>query len=291
MSQLFDPITFSNRPIVFYYRSDNHMPAKGYYHWHQCCELLLVHQGRGIVSVNSQTYAIKRGMLFIFQPFELHKVFAEQSDEDEPYIRTVLHLDPAALSGHLSAFPRRHEWFEHLMRSPKAPRAIDLGDQLDYLEGSYAQYDRYVRAGHGHHTEEFILFVAQLLSSVEQASALDNINNIRERRSIHYSEQIMRWIDQHLGEDFDLGQLADHLHLSKFYVSRVFRSETGSSITEYLRARRIMQACHLLDTTEMSVEQIGSAVGLANTSHFIHIFKQTVGITPLKYKKSQHGGN
>jgi AraC-like DNA-binding protein len=97
----------------------------------------------------------------------------------------------------------------------------------------------------------------------------------------------MNWLEARHTDEFDLGQLADELHLSKYYISRVFREETGSSITEYLTARRIMQACRLLETTALTVEQIGAEVGLPNTSHFILTFKKAVGLTPLKYRQAK----
>jgi AraC-like DNA-binding protein len=287
MNRMFTPVPFYNKAITWHYHNEDRMPEKGYYHWHQCCEILLVHQGSGVVTVNNHTYEIKKGMLFIFQPFEMHKVFADQSS-DEVYTRTIIHLDSAALAGYLRPFPKRLEWYEHLMRATLAPRAIELSERYQQVDDACKQYDQLKRNGHGHHAEDLTLFVAQLLTIIRQAAALDGISGKQEHRPNRYSEQIMRWIDHHLSDEFDLGQLADQLHLSKFYVSRLFREETGSSITEYLRARRMMQACHLLDTSDLSVEQVGSAIGLANTSHFIHTFRETMGQTPLQYKKSQN---
>jgi YesN/AraC family two-component response regulator len=94
----------------------------------------------------------------------------------------------------------------------------------------------------------------------------------------------MRWIEEHYREEISLETLAEETHLSKFYVSRIFREETGSSITDYLTARRIKQACRLLQTTDLSVEQIGIRVGYPNASYFIQLFKKVVGVTPLKYR-------
>ncbi|WP_039790620.1 helix-turn-helix domain-containing protein, partial [Paenibacillus riograndensis] len=53
-----------------------------------------------------------------------------------------------------------------------------------------------------------------------------------------------------------------------------------------LTARRIKQACRLLSTTDMPVEQIGIAVGFPNASYFNQLFKRVLGTTPLKYRKN-----
>jgi len=102
-------------------------------------------------------------------------------------------------------------------------------------------------------------------------------------KPIRQSERIMSWIEKHYGEPFRLEELADELHMSKSYLSRLFRQETGSSITGYLTARRIQQACHLLQSTNKSVEVIGEQVGLTNASYFINLFKRIMGVSPHQY--------
>lgn len=65
MKQLFEPVLFANRQsLIWDYRiyTDDHY--KGYYHWHQCCEIMFVHGGQGSIVVNQQMYDIRPGMLF-----------------------------------------------------------------------------------------------------------------------------------------------------------------------------------------------------------------------------------
>jgi YesN/AraC family two-component response regulator len=131
-----------------------------------------------------------------------------------------------------------------------------------------------------------LLVFIQLISSMHdihkekhQQVAVPTLN-----RPHRYSETIMQWVEKHYTEDFDLGKLAEEMHLSKFYVSRIFRQETGSNITDYLTARRIKQACRLLETTPHSIEQIGAQVGLHNPSYFCQLFKKITGKPPLQYR-------
>ncbi|MHA7581870.1 AraC family ligand binding domain-containing protein [Paenibacillus vandeheii] len=57
-------------PNCFFISGNNDF--KGYYHWHQCGEILHVHEGHGIVVLNNHTYPIHKGMLCFFQPYQLH---------------------------------------------------------------------------------------------------------------------------------------------------------------------------------------------------------------------------
>ncbi|MFP3126583.1 AraC family transcriptional regulator [Ectobacillus funiculus] len=285
MNQLFEPITFTNKPIVWNYSTKSTNPVKAFYHWHQCCEVLYIYEGSGTVVVNHQTYVIKKGMLFFFQPFELHKVFPSIMP-NTPYRRTVIHLDPVILESYLQSFPRRCNFFTQLWKSSIKERSFNMENEFNSINSYFHSYEQAMRKGVGSSQEEITFFMLQLLTSIQAACQNEAENKHLEHRSERYSELIMRWLEAHYTEEFVLDQLAAELHLSKYHVSRVFRNETGSSITEYLTARRIKQACHLLETSTLSVEQIGAKVGLNNTSHFIHMFKKVVGVTPLKYRNS-----
>ena len=70
-------VLFDRRKMSWDYRIYTDHNFKGYYHWHQCCEVLFVHEGKGNVIVNRQNFDIRRGMLFFFQPFQLGRIHAE----------------------------------------------------------------------------------------------------------------------------------------------------------------------------------------------------------------------
>ncbi|WP_164783270.1 AraC family transcriptional regulator [Paenibacillus amylolyticus] len=89
----------------------------------------------------------------------------------------------------------------------------------------------------------------------------------------------MWWIEKHLDYEIRLGKMAADVHLSKSYASRVFHQETGSSITEYVTARRLKQNYLCLDITTFSVEEIGRHArfpnGCISSSYFLNLPKRT----------------
>jgi len=48
---------------------------------------------------------------------------------------------------------------------------------------------------------------------------------------------------------------------------------------------RINEAKHMLRFTNLTIHEIGSAVGIDNTTHFINLFKKNAGITPLQFRQ------
>ena len=104
-------------------------------------------------------------------------------------------------------------------------------------------------------------------------------------RSMTHIETILQWVEFHYAEPFELDRIANELHLSKYHVSHLFKEETGRTVTEYLMARRIKEACRILTDSSLPVAEIGVRVGWPIPSHFSQQFKHWVGCTPLQYRK------
>ncbi|MCD9023900.1 AraC family transcriptional regulator [Cohnella silvisoli] len=285
MNRLFDPVLFDGKLMLWDHRARSDAPFDGFYHWHNCFEFLFVHEGEGTVIVSQQAHEIRRGMFFIFQPFQLHKVYPRASAE-QPYIRTKLHFKPDEISDKLVSFPLRHGLLLQLWEGQGVTPAFDLLRNITYMEELCEWHERTAGDGEAHSQEEDRLLLLQILGLVQNALNQSSEPALKEipQRPLRYSEKIMKWIETHFAEEVSLERIAEELHLSKFYVSRVFRQETGSSITDYLTARRIKQASRLLQTTFLPVEQVGIEVGLPDTSYFVQLFKKVVGTTPLKYR-------
>jgi AraC-like DNA-binding protein len=290
MKKLFEPVYIEQGSLFWDHRIRIEDHFRGYYHWHQICEFVLVHEGQGTVVVNQQAFEIRKGMFFFFQPFQLHQVYAEVSPE-HPYVRSIFYADPLLIERLLRGFPNRHSRFQALWQSSNRAHAWDLGESAKVMEGVFDQYDEARRSGKGENLEELSLLFLQMLSRLPEhgyggVSEKEKQEHTNVRR-LRYSEIVMRWIEEHYHERVNMDRLAKELHLSNNYISRVFREETGGSITDYVTARRMKQACRLLETTDYGVERIAREVGFENDSYFIQLFKREVGSTPLKYRNAR----
>lgn len=81
--------------------------------------------------------------------------------------------------------------------------------------------------------------------------------------------------------------IAEHFKLSDKYLSQLFREQTGETISSYLESKRLAHACHLLETTDLTVNEIATASGYALTHTFRVAFKKKNGVTPLQWKSTQ----
>ncbi|MGI8735145.1 MAG: helix-turn-helix transcriptional regulator [Pyrinomonadaceae bacterium] len=78
--------------------------------------------------------------------------------------------------------------------------------------------------------------------------------------------------------------LGDLVNLSPSRLRHLFKSETGKTPTQFLKAVRLREAEKLLRMTFLSVKEIMNRVGFLDESHFGHEFKKVYGLAPSKYR-------
>jgi AraC-like DNA-binding protein len=89
--------------------------------------------------------------------------------------------------------------------------------------------------------------------------------------------------------DFSLHGLADRLGLSSRQTARLVRGETGRSFRELKAAARIERAQKLLASSELSILEVALRAGWNSASQFHEAFRQSVGVTPARFRAAQRG--
>lgn len=105
------------------------------------------------------------------------------------------------------------------------------------------------------------------------------------RRSIQSCDLVRRYIDNHFTEDLTLDQLAEMVHISKYYLSHTFREAFHTSPISYLISRRIQESRFLLGETDLSLSQIAQILGFSSLSYFSQSFRRLEGVSPIEYRK------
>lgn len=127
---------------------------------------------------------------------------------------------------------------------------------------------------------EWALQVADKLFDDLSSSMLDNKTGI--------IKQIQNYVSIHLATDVSLQTIADHIHLHPVYLSKIFKSETGENLSEYVIRLKMEKAAYLLKHTDDRIYEICSKIGYQNPPHFIKVFKRTFGVTPQEYRDARH---
>ena len=116
---------------------------------------------------------------------------------------------------------------------------------------------------------------------------VDRFSALSRAVSTSYSprlSQIIRYIDQHYCEDLTLEGLASTFLIHKVYLAKVFKAETGLSVGEYIRNKRMERAQAMLAREDVRIGEVVDKLGFHNAQTFYNLFKRCVGMSPSEYK-------
>lgn len=140
-------------------------------------------------------------------------------------------------------------------------------------------------------------FYIQKVDRLTSLSAITNLHDDMVRAYTHkmsminkthdYTRPIIRcvnYIYSNLHTRITLETLADYTKLSASYLSKLFKKETGCSISEYISIQKIETAKNMLRYSDYTPSEIAQILAYPSQSYFTEKFRKTVGTTPLKYK-------
>ena len=102
------------------------------------------------------------------------------------------------------------------------------------------------------------------------------------------SETVARvsgYIEENYGKDISLLDIARFAGMTTSYLCRLFKKETNTTVNACLTRIRIEKSKELLETDE-SIADVAKKCGFSDQSYFTKVFRQTEGMTPLKYRKN-----
>ena len=149
------------------------------------------------------------------------------------------------------------------------------------LEQAFRLSDFYIRQLDDIHTEAEVC-------RLHDEMVMDYTEKMRKYRHSNANSKHINackeYIYSHIKERITIEELADVLGVSASYLSRLFKKETGVSVSTYIRDRKIDMAKSLLRFSDASMIDIANRLAFSSQSHFIQQFKESVGMTPKKYR-------
>ena len=153
--------------------------------------------------------------------------------------------------------------------TPFTPLLIDL-----YNLASSSDYIRDMRIN-----EKLGVLLTLLM---EQSWHPESVTVSRKRMEL---VEIKNYLDERYTERVTLDDLAEHFFINKFYLSKIFKETYGTTVNNYLISKRITRAKQLLRFTDMTVDEVGVAVGMGDANYFSRMFRKVEGISPMEYRK------
>lgn len=107
----------------------------------------------------------------------------------------------------------------------------------------------------------------------------------KEEVENRYIQSAIAFIEEHYNDPgFSVGSLAESMAVSEGHISRLFKSETGLSINNYLTRYRVRRAMDFLKDINVKVYEVADKVGYQDIAYFSNTFKKLAGRTPSEYQ-------
>ncbi|MDD4494828.1 MAG: AraC family transcriptional regulator [Eubacteriales bacterium] len=102
---------------------------------------------------------------------------------------------------------------------------------------------------------------------------------------LQYINAVLPYIERHLADELNPENIAGRHFISRSQLYRDFYACTGHSVKEYIRKRRISNACEKIKCSDMPLSIIADGSGCQTQQAFHKLFKSIVGMTPLEYQQ------
>tara|TARA_R110002072_G_scaffold73834_3_gene175325 strand:+ start:12689 stop:13630 length:942 start_codon:yes stop_codon:yes gene_type:complete len=137
----------------------------------------------------------------------------------------------------------------------------------------------------GYNTRAFINAANQLRHLLTHIALEIRQARANNSESFHL-EEVQSLMLEHIGQPLNLDTLAAAAKLSKFHFSNKYKALTGYSPMKHFLNMKMEHACHLLDTSQLSIKGVAAALGYDDQLYFSRQFSKTVGMSPRTYRRS-----
>lgn len=231
-------------------------------------------EGNGWFKINEEEYQVKKNQYFILPSNTPHCYGA---NENEPWTIYWIHFK-GKLSGEYASGLSRPTEIKPSIYSRISGR-IDLFEEIYHtLEMGYSKENLLYACSVFHHFLGTLRYLQQYRNAVKNSSDEGDLVTA----AIHYMKE-------NIEKKLTLEEMAHHIGYSPSHFSTLFNKRTGYSPVNYFNQLKIQKACHLLDFTDMKINQVCYKTGIDDCYYFSRLFHKVMGMSPREYKKQKKG--
>lgn len=233
-------------------------------HWHSFIEIECVISGSAIYRFGNKEYTLSRGDIWLLSIYDSHQVVCKKG------LQIInIAIKPDLLNSKLLSHATANHPMHCHLDDPAIADFLKKTEMLFYEQSTDNPFSRLKAASI---VNEIIIDIAR--NTVNDSAPTD----------LGIIQDVSAWIQLHIQEDISLAQVAEKFSLTPNYLGTLFKKSMGVSYNDYLNNLRINHACHLLQTTDLSMKGVALESGYHSVEYFNYIFKKFCGITPSQYR-------
>lgn len=268
---------------ISYAHSRNEEPKAFDFHLHNSYEVYFFIAGSVHYFVDQHVYHLQPGDVLVFNSNEIHRPTFKGS---QAYERYVLHFNPELVRRYAPPEPNLLACFE-LRRSSRSNLIRMSRDKQQELTRLFDRLCAEKGARYGGDTAKIVLLLEVLLLLGEWTQSHRSAQQGAYRLKPQVA-QVIDYVNENLEQELSLSLLAKKLYINKNYLCRIFKEETGNTLNNYIRLKRVARAKTLL-SEGFSVAEVCVRAGFGDYSSFIRTFREITGYPPGKYRSLHEG--
>ncbi|HEY3330991.1 MAG TPA: AraC family transcriptional regulator [Capsulimonadaceae bacterium] len=239
-------------------------------------EICYVADGTADWWVEDRVYQVRRGQFYVTKPGELHGGVDSAVMPRELYWLQVAFPANDAFPGLTAAESRA---VEHSLRSITTAAFDAFSDPSPV----YMRVLAAMQQPSAFSSVALRTAAHELLLRVVEAIPGDTVASMTHSHSAHV-KRAMQWMDEHVGDEYDVDDVAAACDLAASHLHRIFSRDAGMTIGDYRTRARVAAAKEKLRNEDLSITSIALDLGFSSSQYFATVFKNATGMTPRQYR-------
>lgn len=233
--------------------------------------LHFITNGKGKISINGETTELTAGDIFVLPK---NQSIFYQADENTPWTYTWVGFSGSRAETILSQTQLLEKYFLHShLESEILKKMIDI-NQTEVQ--SLPMITELILIGH----------LNQLLAALAQEFPNESLKE-SSTLAKNYVHHAIKLIHSQYNSPIKVNEIADHLALSRSYLYKIFKQETGYAIKDYILQIKMKRSCQLLEDPTRNITEIAYSVGYQDPLTFSSAFKNYFHMSPTEFRKTQ----
>lgn len=212
------------------------------YHYHEFDKITILIQGNVDYTIEGRTYELNPYDIVLVRHNEIHRPVVDCSN---PYERIIIYISPTFIETYRTSeydlgycFQKAAKRESSVLRIPTGQKNI-LFQTIQKLEESFAQN------GYANELYQQVLFL-EFMIHLNRAAHAEQLFFLSDAVYNPKIADILHYINANLSANLSIDHLSSQFYMSKYYMMRLFKAETGYSIGSYITQKRLLFAKDLI---------------------------------------------
>lgn len=207
-------------------------------HYHDFDKITIFIKGKVSYMVEGKNYELKPYDIVLVKHNDIHRLTVDSS---EIYERIIVYISPNFMKAYKTeaydlnyCFEKADKEHSNVLRIPSLDKS-SLFRSILRLEKSFSD------DGYAAELYRQVLFL-EFMVHLNRAALNNRLEFIETKKQNSKTADILAYINEHLTEDLSIDKLADTFYISKYYMMRQFKQETGDTLGNYISRKRLLLA-------------------------------------------------